>query len=141
MANTAWAPAGVRKIARYASGMDRKPCIAVVEDDDDLREAITDLLKEAGYDVLASGNGKDALALLRQNPHVRAIVLDVMMPVMNGATFRGEQLADSSIASIPLVLLTGRDDSAPIANMLGAVACLQKPLAGDALLRVLEAYR
>ena len=121
--------------------MDRKPCIAVVEDDDDLREAISDLLRDGGFDVLMSSNGKDALTLLRNNPHVRAIVLDVMMPVMNGATFRGEQLADPAIAAIPLVLLTGRDDSAPIASMLGAVACLQKPLAADALMRVLEPYR
>jgi len=60
---------------------------------------------------------------------------------MNGATFRGEQLADPALASIPLILLSGRDDIDFMANALGAAACLRKPLVGDALLRVLERYR
>ena len=118
-----------------------KPTILVVEDDEDIREAISDLLRDNGFEVVCSENGVDALALLRRTPHVRLILLDVMMPVMNGATFRGEQLADPAIADIPLVLLTGRQDSAPIASMLGATACLQKPLTDDALLHICEQFR
>ena len=115
--------------------------IMVVEDDGEVRDALAELLEENGYTVLVSENGADALTQLRKHPHVRAIVLDVTMPVMNGATFRGEQLNDPDIASIPLILLTGREDSKPLANMLGAAACLQKPLVGDALLRVLEPFK
>jgi CheY-like chemotaxis protein len=111
--------------------------IMVVEDDGDVRDALAELLQTHGYEVLLSEHGADALAQLRAQPHVSAIVLDVTMPVMNGATFRGEQLADPAIAAIPLVLLTGREDIGPLANMLGATACLQKPLVGDTLLRVL----
>lgn len=118
-----------------------KPTIMVVEDDEDVREAISDLLRDHGFEVLCSENGVDALALLRRSSGVRAILLDVMMPVMNGATFRGEQLADPALCDIPLVLLTGRQDSAPIASMLGATACLQKPLSDDALLHVCEQFR
>jgi CheY-like chemotaxis protein len=113
----------------------------IVEDDRDIREAVIELLGDNGFATLSAENGKDALAQLQRQPDVRAIILDVTMPVMNGATFRGEQLSDPTIASIPLILLTGREDSAPIARALGAVACLQKPFSPEALLRVLVEYR
>jgi len=115
-----------------------KKKILVVEDDPDIRDAVSELLQDAGYEVLLSDNGADALSQLREQPDVRAIVLDLMMPVMNGATFRGEQLADPTIASIPLILLTGREDIRPIARALEATACLQKPLSGEDLLRALS---
>jgi len=113
----------------------------VVEDDDDTREALSDLLREHDYDVVAVENGRDALAQLRATPRVQAIVVDVEMPVMNGATFRGEQLSDPELASIPLVLLTGRDDIKALSMALSAAACLRKPIVGDALIRVLDRYR
>lgn len=113
----------------------------VVEDDDETREALSDLLREHDYDVVAVENGRDALTRLRESPTVRAIVVDVEMPVMNGATFRGEQLADPTLAAIPLVLLSGRQDIGALSNALSAAACLRKPIVGDALLRVLDRYR
>jgi len=113
----------------------------IVEDDADVREAVSELLHEHGFGTLCAENGQDALVLLRKQPNVRAIVLDVTMPVMNGATFRGEQLADPTLADIPLILLTGREDSAPIARALGAAACVQKPFSPSDLLRVLADYR
>ncbi len=118
-----------------------KPIIMVVEDDGEVREALCDLLQSHGFAVRAAENGEQALSELRAHPEVRAIVLDVVMPVMNGATFRGEQLADPTIASIPLILLTGRDDVGPIASALSATARLQKPVVGEELLRILERYR
>jgi len=121
--------------------MSLPPTFMIVEDDADIREAVCELLHAQGFATLSAENGQDALVLLRKQPDVRAIVLDVTMPVMNGATFRGEQLADPSIAAIPLILLTGREDSAPIARALGAAACVQKPFAPNDLLRVLADYR
>jgi CheY-like chemotaxis protein len=123
------------------SGPLPKPLILVVEDDSDLRTALDDLLRDEGYDVLTASHGEEGLSLLREHPHVRAIVLDVAMPVMNGATFRGEQLADERIASVPLILLSGRDDIAPLASALGAAVCIRKPLASEALLEALARYR
>ncbi|MDB4990155.1 MAG: hypothetical protein JWN04_5333, partial [Myxococcaceae bacterium] len=76
--------------------------------------------------------------LLRSERDVRAIVLDVRMPVMNGATFRGAQLADEAIAAIPLVVLTGRDDVAQLANAMEATAYLRKPVIEDELLHLLQ---
>jgi two-component system, chemotaxis family, chemotaxis protein CheY len=127
--------------ACYGEAVETKPTILVVEDDHDIRDAVTDLLRSHDYEVLQAEHGEEALRLLERNPHVRAIVLDVVMPVMNGATFRGEQLAKPELAQIPLILLTGRDDSSPLARALGAAACLQKPFAGEDLLRIVERYR
>jgi CheY-like chemotaxis protein len=110
----------------------------VVEDDDEIREAIVSSLEDEGLTVYSAAHGKEALALLRQRSDVRAIVLDLVMPVMNGATFRGEQLADPTIADIPIILLTGRDDFVPLANAMNAAAYLQKPITADALLDALR---
>ncbi|MEY4509719.1 MAG: hypothetical protein RLZZ450_1841 [Pseudomonadota bacterium] len=121
--------------------MSPTPTFMIVEDDADIREAVCELLRKNGFSALSAENGKDALAQLHERPDVRAIVLDVTMPVMNGATFRGEQLADPTISHIPLVLLTGREDSGPIAKALGAAACLSKPFSPRDLLRVLADYR
>lgn len=118
-----------------------KATILVVEDDAEVREGLQHLIEGDGFEVIAVENGQQALTQLRANPRIHAIVLDVVMPVMNGATFRGEQLADPNIASIPLIVLTGRDDIRPIASAMNAAACLPKPVAGDRLLRILERYR
>jgi CheY-like chemotaxis protein len=112
----------------------KKHAVMVVEDDEDIRDAIVSLLEDEGLEVLSASNGNDALAQLRMRADVRAIVLDLVMPVMNGATFRGEQLADPAIASIPIILLTGRDDFVPLATALDAAAYLQKPVTDEALL-------
>lgn len=115
--------------------------VMVVEDDGDLREATAGLLRDHGFNVLVSDSGADALRQLRQTPCISAIVLDVEMPLMNGATFRGEQLADPQIAGIPLILLSGRADLGQIAAILGAKAFFPKPLDADALLCAVEACR
>lgn len=121
--------------------MVHKPALLVVEDDREIRESLCELLLQEGFEVRTASNGEEALVMLREQPDVRAIVLDMVMPVMNGATFRGEQLADPRIASIPTILLTGRDDSMPLARALGAAACVRKPFTPEALLEVLSRYR
>jgi CheY-like chemotaxis protein len=118
----------------------KKPLILVVDDDADVREAVCDLLCSEGYGVLAAQDGAQALTLLREHQQVGAILLDVTMPVMNGATFRGEQLADARIAAVPLILMSGRDDITPLANVLGASASLRKPISGGSLLSTLESF-
>lgn len=118
-----------------------KPKVLIVEDDSELRDEISDLLETEGFETIVAHNGQEALSRLRDHHDVRAIVLDLVMPVMNGATFRGEQLADPRIAAIPLILLTGREDSQPIAKALEANRCLQKPFSGEALLQVLSEFR
>jgi two-component system, chemotaxis family, chemotaxis protein CheY len=113
---------------------NEKPTIMVVEDDAEIREGVCELLRADGYEVIAAEDGRAGLATLVERPDVRAIVLDLVMPVMNGATFRGQQLENPQIAAIPLILLTGRDDSATLAKALGVSACVQKPFTEQALL-------
>lgn len=118
-----------------------KPTILVIEDDAEVRDELCELIESAGFEVLAAANGQDGLSALRKHPHTRAVVLDLVMPVMNGATFRGEQLRDPAIAAIPTILLTGRNDVAPMGAALEACAWLPKPFAPDALLAILARYR
>ena len=115
--------------------------ILIVEDDVDHRETMAELLQEQGFAVVLASNGQEGLAKLREHTGVRAILLDVEMPVMNGARFRGEQQEDPAIASVPLVVLTGRDDCVPLAKALAADAWIQKPFTPDALLQLVDRYR
>ena len=99
--------------------------ILIVEDDDDLREVVRDLLRDLGYKVATAGNGRDALQYLRANRPPGLIVLDVMMPVMDGVEFCRRRLRDPALRSIPIFLFTARGQS--IANV-SAVRVLRKPL-------------
>jgi CheY-like chemotaxis protein len=110
----------------------------VVDDDPDVRAAICELLETEGYEALAAANGALALARLRGGG-VRpgAILLDLMMPFMNGWEFRAEQLRDPQLRAIPIVLLTASGYSeAMVRDQFGRVAYLPKPPAPEALLRV-----
>jgi CheY-like chemotaxis protein len=99
--------------------------ILIVEDDDDLRVVVGELLRDLGYKVATATNGSDALAYLRTNRPPGLIVLDVMMPVMDGVEFCRRRLRDPSLRSIPIFLFTARGQS--IANV-SAVRVLRKPL-------------
>ena len=127
-------------LVRRAVANESSP-ILIVEDDADLQETMAELLQEQGFAVILASNGQEGLAKLREHAGVRAILLDVEMPVMNGAMFRGEQQEDPAIASVPLVVLTGRDDCVPLAKALAADAWIQKPFTPDALLRLVDRYR
>ena len=102
--------------------------ILIVEDDDDLREVVKDLLRDLGYKVATAVNGSDALQYLRTNRPPGLIVLDVMMPVMDGVEFCRRRLRDPALRSIPIFLFTARGQS--IANV-SAVRVLRKPLVVD----------
>jgi CheY-like chemotaxis protein len=86
--------------------------VLVVDDDDNLRETICDMLESEGYKALAAGNGLEALTILRQNEAPCLILLDLMMPVMNGWEFLEEQVKDPLLAAIPVVVLSASHDSA-----------------------------
>lgn len=104
-------------------------CVLVVEDDAMLRESLAMLLKLDGYHVIAAEHGLDALQLLEQKPDSKPcmIVLDLMMPVMDGIAFRAEQLKRADLASIPVVITTGHEDAESIARATNAHAVLRKP--------------
>jgi CheY-like chemotaxis protein len=87
-----------------------------------------------GHRVVGAANGREALERLRAMPRPSLILLDLMMPEMNGAQFRAEQLRDPALASIPVVVVSADAAAEEKAAALGAVACLRKPVDIDDLL-------
>ncbi len=112
--------------------------VLVVEDDANLRETICSLLTDAGYASWPAENGEVALERARiERPCV--ILLDLMMPIMNGWEFRTEQLRDPRLSSIPVVIMTADGHAVEKARTLHA-DYLKKPIRPDALLELVRDY-
>lgn len=103
------------------------PLILVVDDEDDLRDSVADLLREEGFDVRGARNGQDALALLQELPHCSLVLLDLMMPGMNGYEFI--DALPSSPPPPPVLLVTAFPEGAPPSQLV-----LGKPFDIDVLL-------
>jgi len=111
--------------------------VLLVEDDVDVREAVTDTLEDAGYRVIAARHGQEALELLRNGgPRPCLILLDLMMPVMDGWQFRDLQSKDPALADIPVVALSAHGGL----HALGAADHLRKPVQLRALMDVVERF-
>ena len=111
--------------------------LLIVEDDADIREALHGLLQMEGYAVEECKNGLEALQRLRRkSPPPDVILLDLMMPVMDGWQFRVEQKRDPHLASIPVVALSA--DSTPKAAAIDAEAYLRKPVDYDTLVDTID---
>jgi CheY-like chemotaxis protein len=118
--------------------VQRPAHILVVEDDADIRESIVEVLEDAGYRVSSAGDGRQALEVLEAaSEKPRLILLDLMMPVMNGFQFRQEQLARDELAAIPVLVITA--DANAKASSLKAAGLLQKPVKIQPLLERIEA--
>ena len=107
----------------------------VVEDDTDVRSGIRDLLRERGWSIDEASDGMSALDRLNRDPLPDVILLDLMMPGMDGASFLQVKKFDKRIAPIPVVVMTAYFSSAP--KLAGVVRVLAKPLQIDALLETL----
>jgi CheY-like chemotaxis protein len=114
--------------------------ILLVEDDDWIRQELAELLAEEGYSVLQASNGAEALTHLHKIKNPCVILLDLMMPVMNGWGFRAAQRADAHLASIPVVVMTGIADAEREASKLGAAQCLRKPFEFEAVLEAVHRH-
>jgi CheY-like chemotaxis protein len=103
--------------------------LLVVEDDADIRESLVEVLQDEGYRVTAAGDGQQALDALEAAPDKPALILlDLMMPVMNGFQFREEQLARAELAEIPVLVITADANAKAKAGSLKAAGLLQKPV-------------
>ena len=113
--------------------------VLIVEDDADLREMMAQLLSLEGFQAAAVANGSEALQYLH-NGHVKpdVILLDLMMPVMDGWEFRRKQQADPAFADVPVIVLSALDQSR--AADVQAEAFLKKPLDFDRLLQLVRHY-
>ena len=115
--------------------------VLVVEDDPDVRESLTEVLADSNYATVAVSNGKEALDHLRSGGATTCVILlDIMMPIMDGRQFRHIQRADPELGQIPVVILTAHADISEAAATLQAAAYLRKPVQLRALLDVVHKY-
>ena len=112
---------------------NRAPAIAsacdvlIADDDRDIRETLQEILEAEGYRVGVAKNGAEALEKARASrPSV--ILLDLFMPVMDGAEFRRRQLQDPAVADIPVVVVSAAAGLEDRISALGVTAHLEKPL-------------
>jgi DNA-binding response OmpR family regulator len=113
--------------------------VLIVEDDVDLREMMAQLLTIEGFAAATAANGREALDYLKDNhdrPHV--ILLDLMMPVMDGWEFRRRMQSDPDIAELPVIVLSALDPSR--AKDVDSAAFLKKPLDFDRLLALVRQH-
>jgi CheY-like chemotaxis protein len=111
--------------------------VLVVDDDDDVRELLRVALTDE-YRVAGVPDGREALHYLRSHADTCIILLDLMLPIMDGATFRQAQLRDRSLAWIPVVVMSAAVDADRRAREIGARARVRKPLDLDEVRRTLR---
>jgi CheY-like chemotaxis protein len=130
-----WHGAAKRHDDGDRSSEDRRrtvPCVLIVEDDADVREFMNVLLSHSGFETVTATNGAEALQVVRERRPC-LVLLDLMMPVMDGWTFRAKQLEDPAIADVPVVCLTALSEGQQLTERLHA-RCLKKPVEfGDLL--------
>lgn len=117
----------------------RQDCrgVLVVEDDRDIRESLKLVLEMEGFHVAAATNGREALEMLERLDRPCVILLDLMMPVMNGWEFLHQMQTDTVIATIPVVVVSAIAEKAqakPIA------AYVKKPVDLNVLIQLVERY-
>jgi CheY-like chemotaxis protein len=114
--------------------------VLLVEDHAEMRKLLQTLLEREGYTVFAAVNGVEALQLLRGGVEPALILLDLMLPVMDGFTFRKEQKRDPRLSTIPTIVYSGHNEMRARAAELRAAAYLQKPIKFDMLLRLVATH-
>jgi CheY-like chemotaxis protein len=115
----------------------RCTCILVVEDDQDIREGLVDALTTEGYTVFSASNGKEGVELLKTVEQPCLVLLDLMMPVMNGFEFLQVKRGDVTIAPTPVIVVSAVVDEA---KATGANGFLKKPIDLDILMAVVRQY-
>jgi two-component system OmpR family response regulator len=111
--------------------------VLVVDDEPTIRELVADALREAGYVIDMAANGAEALQLMQRDaPH--AIVLDLMMPSLDGSGFVALKRLNPRFAAIPVLIVTATYGAYDAAERLGADACLTKPFELDELTRAVD---
>jgi CheY-like chemotaxis protein len=114
--------------------------VLVVDDDYAVLDAIKEILDDEGYEVSIAANGLEALKELSRGPRPCVILLDLMMPVMNGWEFREKQLEDKDLAAIPTVIVTAHNKPEVSAAELKAASSIRKPVAPGVLLETIGRY-
>jgi CheY-like chemotaxis protein len=109
--------------------------VLIVEDDDDIRESLAEILAGEGFGVRTARHGREALARLAEPPGPCVVLLDLMMPVMNGWELAGRMRDDARLAAIPIVALSAAPNEPP-----DGVRLLRKPVELAVLLQVVREH-
>jgi len=110
--------------------------ILVVEDEDESRQVLMQILELEGFKSVGASNGVEAMDYLHSSELPCLIILDLLMPVMNGRQFRAALLEVADLAKIAVVVVSALDSSA--ISDLGVVRAFRKPLDIDALMRIVR---
>lgn len=117
-----------------------KGYILLVEDEAELREVLVELLQEEGHRVVQAENGKVALEYLRSHPAPDLVLLDFMMPIMDGKKFCEERLKDAELKKIPVALLTAATISAETIDEMQVLTVLAKPIDMDVFFKTIKEF-
>ena len=111
--------------------------ILIVEDEKGIQEILKMALEMEGYQVFTADNGKEGMELLPKMATPCLILLDLMMPVMNGWEFAEAISKDMTLATIPMVVVTAYGDRA---ESIPSKGVLKKPIDLDSLLRIVNKW-
>ena len=115
--------------------------VLVIDDDSDIREAMIEVLEESGHQATGAANGDDALVQLRASAEPPCLILlDLMMPVMDGREFREQQLRDPVLSTIPVIVISAFRDVAETAQQMKVAAHVKKPVSLRDLVELVERY-
>jgi CheY-like chemotaxis protein len=129
---TKTSPAHPGTSASPESRARRVPLVLLVEDDPEVRQMLETMLRLEKYDVVSAENGLEALERMRERLPC-AVLLDLMMPVMDGWEFRRRQLQDPTLSQVPVLCITAVPNPQEVGAGLG-LQCLPKPLDSSRLL-------
>ena len=117
------------------------PSVLLVDDDVDIRQALAEVLADEGFTVHAAENGRVALDWLRNNgsngSRPCVVLLDLMMPVMDGRSFLAARDADPSLSAIPVLVISAETGCRELAAWPSVRGVFPKPLALDGLLEAI----
>jgi len=135
------APAQHRSTTRgeVVLGTPRKPLILVIEDHELARRALAALLSTMGYEVAEAANGREALATLATEARPDVILLDLVMPIMDGWEFMKRQRLDWRLCTIPTIVISGVPSHDPRCLEMPIVRLLPKPYTIEQLMAAIEA--
>lgn len=114
--------------------------ILVVEDDNSIRELLVELLQSEGYEVAAAVNGLEGIKYLQANGNPDLILIDLMMPIMDGYTFRTEQMKNTEWSKVPVVVMSAEANAKEKMKNFGITAFLSKPVELDTILKTVERF-
>lgn len=114
--------------------------ILVVEDDTSIRELLVELLESEGYEVASAVNGLEGLKILQSQKNPDLILIDLMMPVMDGYSFRTEQLKNNDWSKIPTVVMSAEANAKEKMKNFSITAFLSKPVELDTILKTVARY-